>query len=266
MKRILLPFGNNYNFALCSVPSSDYYYRNSENSKTLFLQFTEAKNHRNHTPVIPEWNTLLKDNHIADIDLCKKEISHAEFQDYLRKKYGVANRYKSTHSIWIWIAATSLIIIFAIVSVFNHLKLNDASVLFNQYYKTPAITELVSNAYLFNDINLRLSAHYFNKGDFTSAGDYSNIVPQASSGFYASKLLFAICLIENNKYLEALENLNLLSKTSGFVPYFQWYSGLCNLKLGRISNAKYFFNEVNNSNHFLQKNAAKILKELETLH
>ena len=137
--------------------------------------------------------------------------------------------------------------------------------IFNKYYQPYEISEVYRSESTENVNLLFINAvDLYNNNQYVEAAEKFSAVLIEDSENTISKLLLAICAMENNNVQKSVQLLESVvsEKSPGYYEIAQWYLGLSYIKTNQLKKAEIVFNKIVNNQGYYSKKASKILKKL----
>lgn len=164
---------------------------------------------------------------------------------------------------YVWMAAASIILLFATSSVLfiNNLVSSDYLSIYNNHFIPHRADVSVraghqTGADLYNG-----GLDLYNSGMYMDALDYFNRIPE-SDRVISYYLYSGISLMATGKHGEAITLFRELEKDTVLSHYGKWYTGLCYLAMGEEENARSVFHEIIASEGYNVHQARRILRKL----
>jgi hypothetical protein len=223
------------------------------------------------SPFIPSGNDTIGfsgGDFIPDKDSSEKEVIHAFRVNKNLEYKRIREIYNKTRSIWVWIASSSIILVFAFAVIQNHVRNKEMDILFQIYYSQPDISYFGNIRVLkeeFPDWANVVKA--YNEKNFSLVREYLRIVPDRSPLHEYLMFINSICLMQDHQYQQALEYLNSLNVKDNSVlkADVNWFSGLCYMKLGDIYSARILLQKITSGNLY-EKKAVEILRKMNAVN
>lgn len=260
MKRIQVPNNKEYFLALTGVTSNNYPLKEISFS-SYYNQFTGNEKHVRYQPSFNEIEGLMEYRQSPEIESGIKEVKNLEaIIKVIRKN----KKYYSTQHIGVWIAASSIILIVVLTAIIRHIKISEASHVYETFFILPATNLVYSQKSIAFQTDMNNAVALYKTGDFSGAIDHFALIPSGIG--YSDLAIFykGICFMAMDQFGNALETFESVSSSSEVFIQTKYYSGLCNIKLNRINEACIIFSELINSAEW-GKNAKEILLKLESI-
>jgi hypothetical protein len=266
MKNILSFLGENSRLALYpSVDISGYTSNKVIPFNTAYYSFNGVGVSTKYIPSEADVIGFSGGNQIPDNDSGKKEVLNTYWNEHSAEGKCIANISGKTRSIWVWVASTSIILIFAFSIIQNHIRNRVIDKTFQLYYTLPdlsALTSRESNFAAYSVWGGLMSA--YNQRNFDLIRDHFRFVPVKSPIYKYSLFLNGICLIQDHQYQRALETFEALQGNVNLISEVNWYAGLCYIKLGNLHSAALLFQNIKKESIY-EKKAAEIVQKIKTV-
>ncbi len=227
--------------------------------------FQKPADCKNSIPSKPDVDHLVQDNEVKDKHLWHEDIAYLEMLKH-SKKHRTVNRQPSIgnfSSVFVWIVATSVVLLLTAATIAFHLKNKGNEELFSQFYAPLHTSIVVPIPISLPEPLLDKAFHEYLNRNYSYTHKLFNYISPNSNYYYISQLYSGICDMELNQIDAAIIHFNKINQNSPLGPYKDWYIGLCYVKLGNLNEAIITFSGIKCSNSIFSAKAGEILNRLE---